>query len=138
MTGAADQMSAADFIARAIEFLPAIDGPRFPEIRLHHASIAFELATKAAILHSGGSHAECLTARHDLDACLATARRRGFNAAPEAHYAARTLTPFYKTHSLAQLVREPGALALDQLCAEAAAHVAQVDAWMQDDNKTKV
>lgn len=142
MTESADQMSAADFLARAIEFLPAQDGPPFIEIRLHHASIAFELVTKAAILHGGGTHAECLRARHDLDACLTVARRRGFDAAPSAINAARTLTPFYKTHRLAELARTPSAAALDHLCAVAAEHVARVDAWMQDggeiDNKTVV
>lgn len=131
MTGDADQMSAADFMARAIEFLPAFDGPRFLEIRLHHASIAFELATKAAILHGGGSHAECLSARHDLDAGLEAAQRHGFAADADAKHAARTLTPFYKTHTLTDLARDPDADALEQLCTRTAAHVAQVDLWMQ-------
>lgn len=124
-------MRAADFLERAVEFLPVPDGPPFPEIRLHQASIAFELATKAAILHGGGTHTDCLGARHDLVAGLDAARRYGFTATDAAQATARTLTPFYSTHRLDELARDLGAADVERLCVEAAAQVARVKAWMQ-------
>lgn len=124
-------MSSADFLERAIEFLPLPDGPPHREIRLHQTSIAFELATKAAILHGGGTHANCLRVGHDLVAGLDVARRYGFTATDTAQAAARTLTPFYSTHRLDELARDPGADDLGRLCADAAAQVAGVHAWMQ-------
>lgn len=126
-----DVMSSADFLERAIEFLPVLDGPPFPETRLHQASIAFELATKAAILHGGGTHADCLRARHDLVAGLDAAHRYGFTATDAAQAAARTLTPFYSTHRLDELARNPGAADVGWLSVEAAAQVARVHAWMR-------
>jgi len=127
-----DKMSAADFLARAVEFLPLHNGPRFPEIRLHHASIAFELATKAAILHGGGTHAECLHARHDLETAIKIARRRGFACTLEARGAATQLTGYYRTHRLADLARVRPAQVLERLCDLAAAHVWDVNAWMRE------
>lgn len=123
-------MSAADFLERAIEFLPVPDGPPYPEIRLHQASIAFELATKAAILHGGGTHADCLRARHDLVAGLDAARRYGFTATDAAEATARTLTPFYSSHRLDKLARDPGAADLERLYAVAVTQVAKVHAWI--------
>ena len=132
MTSQSDSAElAGTFIENAAGFMhgAALAPSDFTEQRLHSASIAFELSTKSAILHAGGTDEQNRRElRHDLVRAIDAADAIGFEASPAARRFAARLSPYYSTHTLAALAIDTAEAG--ELVQAAEAHLAAVIAWM--------
>jgi len=105
-----DRRLAKQFLRNAEGFWNGTDElvPRFPDGARHFLAIAIELALKAYLLHRGISDDwNRIHVRHDLLKALKSAKRAGFDGAPpELAKIAAALNPYYKTHSIPDMLAE--------------------------------